>query len=163
MDPTGLGKVSESVAKLAEVVSGWVARKQEPKRIRAEAQAKAEAMEILTDAEILAQQKRTDAQIQDVEVRVRARDRLIKEQVLFQTNMEDVVERAVGALPGQVSEKPVSPDWIGEFFGHARHVSVPEMQELWGHLLADEVTKPGTFSRRAMRILRQFAKEDAEG
>lgn len=164
MDPGqgDIGKTSEAVAKLAELVADWVKRKQEPKRIRAEAQAKAEAMLILTDAGIASQQKRTSAEIEDFEVRLRARDRFVKEQVLFQTNMEDIVERAVDALPGEVSERPVPPDWIAEFFGHARHVSDPEMQQLWAHLLAGEVTTPGSFSRRAMNTLRQFAKEDAQ-
>ena len=163
MDPTAgdLGKVSEAFAKLAELVSGFVARNREPKRIRAEAQAKADAMLLVTDAEIAVQRKRTDAEIQDFEVRMRARDRFVKEQVLFQTNMEEVVNCAEAALPGQVSKQPVSPDWTTEFFEHARHISAPEMQELWGRLLAGEAADERGRTRDARLVGRVKAQVKA--
>jgi len=54
------------------------------------------------------------------------------------------------------SEEEISQDWINNFENEASQKSSSDMQELFGNILAGEITKPGSFSIRAVKILGQM-------
>ena len=48
----------------------------------------------------------------------------------------------------QVSDEPVNPDWFARWRREACLIGEPEMQVLWGRILAEEVKKPHAISLR---------------
>lgn len=62
----------------------------------------------------------------------------------------------------EASDKSVDDDWIFSWRDNAGRVSVNELQELWGRILAGEVKQPGTFSLRTLDFLKGLSKIEAE-
>lgn len=81
-----------------------------------------------------------------------------------QKNIEDINEKAAEIMvtEEEVSNDPLDEDWITRFFDYAEDVSDEDMQNLWSQILAGEVKKPGSFSMRALSILRSISKNEAE-
>ncbi|MBB4767565.1 DUF2806 domain-containing protein [Xanthomonas sp. LMG 8993] len=59
-------------------------------------------------------------------------------------------------------EQPPSEDWLTRWRDSAEKVSEDEMQRLWGRILAGEIKQPGTYSLRALEVIRNLSKEDAD-
>ncbi|WP_081087905.1 TIGR03899 family protein [Burkholderia cepacia] len=97
---------------------------------------------------------------QELEARTQARIR--HEAMREQQNIENVVAGAFENIPSEVSAADVDDDWLTSFFKLARTVSGTEMQALWSKVLAREVGAPGTFSPRALDVLRKMTRQDAE-
>lgn len=142
--------ISEPITKLIETVSNAIGILYEPTRIRREARAEADA------AVILAKNK---AEIKDIEMR--ASERFYNQEIRRQRNIENITKKAVDALPERVSKEPLDEDWVYQFFQHCQDIGNDEMQSLWGRLLAGEVTNPGSFSLRTLRLVKEISKEDA--
>lgn len=52
-------------------------------------------------------------------------------------------------------------DWLDAFEDGASHAYDDEVRALWAHLLTGEIDKPGSFSKRAIRILRDMSIHEA--
>lgn len=148
--PVDLRALSEPAVKLIETVRDAVGVVYEPTRIRRKAKAEADA------AVILARNK-----IEVRQIEIRASERLISRELRRQDNIEKITKKAVDALPSSVSKDPVDQDWISRFFENCQDIGNEEMQSLWAKLLAGEVAKPGTFSLRTLRVIRDLARDDA--
>jgi hypothetical protein len=148
--PVDLKALSEPAVKLIEAVRDAVGVVYEPTRIRRKAKAEADAAVILARS-----------QIEVREIEVRASERLIRRELRRQENIEKITRKAVDALPAAVSKEPVDQDWISRFFENCQDIGNEEMQSLWAKLLAGEVAKPGTFSLRTLRVIRDLARDDA--
>ena len=61
----------------------------------------------------------------------------------------------------QASDEAVDTDWLFRWRDYAGSVSSEELQGLWGRLLAGEVKSPGSFSYRALELLRNLSVEEA--
>jgi len=61
-----------------------------------------------------------------------------------------------------VSDIPVDPDWITKWVSKAENVTNIDMQELWAKVLAGEIKKPGSFSKRALDSLFNMSCDDAK-
>lgn len=59
-------------------------------------------------------------------------------------------------------EQPPSEDWLTRWRDSAEKVSEDEMQRLWGRILVGEIKQPGTYSLRALEVIRNLSKEDAD-
>lgn len=59
------------------------------------------------------------------------------------------------------ADASVSDDWLAQWKDGAQQVSAEEMQGLWAKLLAREVNRPGTYSLRALALLRTLSPGDA--
>lgn len=95
----------------------------------------------------------------DLEERLQAR---LKHQSLQeQTNIDSVVAGATNQVPPNPTSEEVDPDWLRGFFEHARNVSNEQMQVLWSRVLALEVGIPGTFSPKALDVLRKMTRREA--
>lgn len=81
-----------------------------------------------------------------------------------QANIENVTTNAAKYLAreNEVSESEPDEDWITRFFNSAQDISSQEMQQLWGKILAGEIKQPGTYSLRALDVLRNLTKSEAQ-
>lgn len=88
-----------------------------------------------------------------------------------QKNLDAIAHKAVSELPllsppGSVGDPAIpaeiSDDWLNTFESEAENMSSDYMRTVFGKLLAGEVVRPGTFSRRAVKILGQMEKPEAE-
>lgn len=61
----------------------------------------------------------------------------------------------------QVSDEPVNPDWFARWRREACLIGKPEMQEIWGRILAEEVKNPHAISLKTLDILKNITGEDA--
>ena len=84
--------------------------------------------------------------------------RVLREQV----NLDMISQRAASEIQdagdsiGQSSEESsdeINDDWLNAFEVEARQKSTEEMQALFGKILAGEITRPGSFSTRTIKIL----------
>jgi hypothetical protein len=147
-----LKALSQPAVKLIEAVRDAVGIVSAPTRVRGKAKSKAR-----TDVVPILARSRTDVR----KIEARASDRLITREMRRQENIEDITKMAVDALPSSVSKDLVDQDWISRFFENCQDIRNEEMQLLWAKLLAMEVAKPGTFSLRTLRVIRDLAKDDA--
>jgi hypothetical protein len=146
----GIGKLSEPLTKLVEVTANGIGRYYEPTRITCEAKANAEAKEIELKSKI---------ELSNIErrskLRVEYRERLRQE------NIEKVVSLSSEVMPDSVSEDPVDIDWTLQYFDIIQDVCDEDMQTLWSKILAGEVSKPGSYSKRTLYFLKTLDKKDA--
>ena len=147
-DLVGLGKVG---VRLVEKISDATGVLYEPARItrRAKAEAKAAIIQAEADVEVAG-------------IRERAAQRFVDEQIRHQANMEAIIEKASSRIQEDASPEDMADDWLLNFFDKSRMVSDDEMQEVWAHILADEAKYPGAYSRRAVNILSELDKADAQ-
>lgn len=154
MNYKALGRAAE---KLVDTVRHVIDLAAGPERIRAkivaEAEGEATAMVALAEAR---------SKVTGIEARTVAR--LEKLEIRRQENIEGIVRKAADALPPpeQVSEQPVDVDWISRFFQECQDISHDQMQQVWARILAAEVARPGSFSRRTLGIVRDLTKDEAE-
>jgi hypothetical protein len=147
---TAITAAVQPVTKLIETISAGIGEVYEPFGIvrRAKAEAKAEIIRAETDVE-------------KQEIARRAAERLVAQEVRRQENIEAVVDAAAKKLPATVSADPVDPDWTARFVDAAQDISNTQLRELFAAVLAREVTKPGSSSKRTLGILRDLSAVEA--
>jgi hypothetical protein len=145
-DLIGIAKLVETIGKAV----GWYLKPQQVRRLAA----------ANADAEITRELGHQSA----LDIAQRAETLRKLESIREHRNLEAVIREAGNVLSGRqhVSASPVEPDWVAEFFSHARQVSDGDMQALWARLLAEEIASPGEISRRTLVVLRQLSKLEAE-
>jgi len=152
MEIKDLAGLSEPSSKLIEVVSKAVGTIYEPTRIRREAKALADALITKTKAEIEVE-----------EIRYRAANRLVAQEIKKQENIESVARQAaamVHTMPA--TDQAIDEDWLNRFILDAQEVSDARLQTVWAKLLAGEFQSPGAFPRRVFRLIKDFEPKDAE-
>ena len=87
--------------------------------------------------------------------------RVVAQEVRRERNISLIAANAAAFMPKQVSAEPVDPDWLARFFGSGQDVSTPELQSLWGEVLAREVAAPGVTSLKTLDVLRNMTKNEA--
>ncbi|PTL75526.1 DUF2806 domain-containing protein [Vitiosangium sp. GDMCC 1.1324] len=156
MEIKDLAGVSGPVEKLVQVVADGIGAIAYPWIVRREARAIADAQKILADGGLAfesATMKSLPAQIAS---------RITYQEAKRQNNLLKIVDEARKALPENVSQEPVDPDWGNRFFAGAQEISNEQMQQLWGRLLAGEVARPGSVSPRTLDHLRNMTSSDAK-
>ena len=152
--PAGLGGLTNPATMLIEKVSNALGRHFDPSQTvrMAEAEAKANRIRAISEAE-------TDIEV--AELRHRAAERFIYEEMKKQSNMEDITQKAIPHLTENAEPEKIEDDWIANFFEKIRIVSDEQMQELWAQILAGEGNSPGSFSRKTVNLLADLDKRDA--
>jgi len=139
------GKLTEPITKLIEVISKGVGRLYEPthKVKMAEAELKEKVLKDLSE-------------VITKEIQLRGFQFFVSQATKKQINIESKY------LPTEISD-PNNPDdsWVLDFFDLSQNCTDEEMQELWAKLLADEVDKPGSHSRRVMHFLKILSPTEA--
>jgi len=149
--------------KLIEVVSNAIGTLYEPRQLVRVARAEVEAQRIKviegakTEA-LLANDESRFAELTAIEKRV------VAKELKRQNNLNNVVAVATQSLKDDkdVSSEPVNPDWATRFFDIAQDISDETMQDLWGRILAGEVTRPKSYSLRTLDVLKNITREEAE-
>lgn len=139
--------VSETIHLIREVIGLYTG----PARIRNEAKANAEAMLINAQAEIARD-----------ELLQRAAHRLAAQERLRQQNLEEIVARATTDLANSGGVKHPDADWLGQFVQAAQDTSEPTIQALWAKILAGELERPESCSRRTLQMVRNLSREEAK-
>lgn len=56
----------------------------------------------------------------------------------------------------------VDEEWLSRFFDSAKHISDEDIQLIWGHILANELSSPGSVPKRLIDILSYIEPKQAE-
>jgi hypothetical protein len=154
--------IPKSVAKLIDTVGEQAGLIAAPHHVRRNADAQAAAAITLAKAGVEVETIQKEGTIALAELDARAAVRMKARESRRQKNIEGALRRAALALPEHVSDEPVDPDWVAQFFDGCQDIGDAQMQILWGRLLAGEVAAPGTFSRQTLATVRLLSKPDAD-
>ncbi|MDR3401111.1 MAG: DUF2806 domain-containing protein [Chthoniobacter sp.] len=146
-----IGKLAKPIDTLVKKIASATGMLYAPTHARR--MAKAEADAALTKAH-------SENAVSDLKRRTATR--LMQEEMRKQENMEGITERAIPQLEDKADASKTDDDWMANFFEKCRNVSNEEMQQLWAKILAGEVNKPGSFSKRTISFLADIDKNDAE-
>ena len=123
---------------------------------RAETAARIELINVTAGQ--IAQQMEIDPEYARVAVR-KFGHRVLREQV----NLDMISQRAASELrddggardqsDSEESGDTISDDWLNAFEAEGRQISTEEMQVFFGKMLAGEIKRPGSYSRRTVKIL----------
>lgn len=93
-----------------------------------------------------------------------ALESLINKQIKNMVNIDSIVNKAIDLMKDkkEVSDIPVDNDWMYRFINSAQNISNDEIQNLWGKLLAGEVSKPNSYSLRTLEVLRNMTTYEAK-
>ena len=152
--------ITKPITELIKVVSKGIGTLYEPRHITKKAEAEAKALEITersrTNAEIERRERLSESDI-------RIQNRLMAQERMRQKNIDDVVDIAANQLKGEkeVPKDKISVDWATRFFNTIQDISDEEMKLIWGKLLAGEIKTPGSYSLRAIELLKNLTSEEA--
>ena len=151
IDTSGLAKPATM---LIEKISNAFGRHFDPSQTVRIALAEGEANKIRALSE-------AETEIEVADLRARAADRILNEEMTRQENIENITKKAIPELTGNASPEDIEDDWITNFFDKCRIVSDDEMQELWAKVLAGQGNNPGSFSRKTVNLMADLDKRDA--
>ncbi|PKI17239.1 TIGR03899 family protein [Colwellia sp. 12G3] len=93
-------------------------------------------------------------------------DRTVKRarlsQLRKQQNIENIMQKTLGYCANFDIGQRTDHDWLSRYIALSEDVSNPTMQDLWAKILAGELTKPGSFSFKALQIFRDMSIYDAK-
>lgn len=108
--------------------------------------------------------KKINAQgdIDALKIRLTGLDALLGPEARKLKNFNSVVNKSIPLINNTAPVENIEDDWLANFFEKASMFSDDQVQEIWARILAEEVNKPGAFSRRTINELESFSKNDAE-
>lgn len=77
-------------------------------------------------------------------------------------NLEEIFDLALEYSLDQGKQEEIDPDWFFSFIELAETIHSSAMQELWAKIFSVEISRPGTFSLRALQTLKQLTQKDAK-
>lgn len=93
-------------------------------------------------------------------------DRSIKRERLAnlrkQNNIETIIEKTVTFCASKAIDKRTDLDWFYRYITLAENVSNKTMQDLWAKILAGELSRPGSYSLKALKVFRDMSIVDAK-
>ncbi|MFJ3075310.1 MULTISPECIES: DUF2806 domain-containing protein [Pseudomonas] len=146
-----LSNLTQPASILIEKISNAIGVLYEPKKIIKLAQAQAHADLIKFNSK---------AQLSELEQR--AIHNLIQRETIKQDNIEKITANAILSLPPDANPEDISKDWLSYFFNHCDSVSEPEMQRVWGEILARKSSDPSSYSKKTISTLGILESDDAE-
>lgn len=79
-----------------------------------------------------------------------------------QQNIEAIMEKAFAFCSKASLDKRPDLDWFSRYITLAEDVSNKTMQDLWAKILAGELSRPNSFSLKALKIFREMSIIDAK-
>lgn len=177
-----LAGLSEPLKRLIEVIAEGIGGVSRPLLTRKNADAKAYEIRTIAqsiadsqkllgpvtyeDGSILMEASASKEQhvLPDATLDQRVLSRIAYQEARKQTNIEQITHHAAEELRDEQkinSERPNS-DWTARFFRIAEDITTDQMQMLWGKVLAGEVKRPGSYSLRALDLLKNITQQEAE-
>lgn len=145
-----LGKLTEPATALIEKISNAVGILYEPRRIikLAEAQAHADLINF-----------NSKKNLTDLEQRAIAS--LIEKEKIKQDNVEKITINAISSLSNDAKPEEISNDWLNYFFNQCEIITEPDMQRVWGEMLARKASSSTEYSKRTLSVLATLEPSDA--
>jgi len=79
-----------------------------------------------------------------------------------QQNLEVIIKKSLSYCSNSEVTDKADPDWFNTFTQLAEDVSNKTMQDLWAKILAGEISQPGSFSTKTLKIFREMSIADAK-
>lgn len=79
-----------------------------------------------------------------------------------QQNIENIMQKTLGYCANSDVKQRTDQDWFSRYINLAEGISNATMQDLWAKILAGELTKPGSFSFKALQVFRDMSIYDAK-
>lgn len=76
-------------------------------------------------------------------------------------NLERILERALDFSVDKTSHENIDADWFFSFIDMAENIYSAGMQDIWGKIFATEISKPGSFSVRSLKVLQEITQREA--
>jgi len=146
-----LGKLSKAITTLIKKMASAAGIVYAPTHTRRMAKAKADAALIKAQSEL-----------EVASLRRRAANRVLLEEMRNQENIESITESAFPLLEDRADASNVDDDWVANFFAKCKMTSRKELQLIWARILAGQVNKPGSFSKRTVNFLAEVDEKDAK-
>lgn len=163
------------ISKLFETVSRGLGLLYEPHHKRKMAQASAEEIKVIDQAinqttgfPITYENGKISVDSEyNTELLERTFSRMFYQEMVKQENIDTIVHHAVIELSEvdnkeEISTDEVETDWALRFINSIEDVSDPDMQKIWGKILAGETKQPGTYNLRTLNILKNISRKEAE-
>lgn len=107
-----------------------------------------------------------EAPLLPIEKRMPLEDRSNKRKRLSklrkQENIEAIMEKTNTFFDNKLLDKRPDFDWFNRYISLADNVSNKTMQDLWAKILAGELTHPGSYSLKALKVFRDMSIADAK-
>jgi len=114
----------------------------------------------------MAQQFGLEAAILPIEKQMPIEDRCTKRERLAnlrkQKNIETIMEKTFAFCGSKSIDKRTDLDWFNRYVTLAENVSNKTMQDLWAKILAGELSRPGLYSLKALKVFRDMSIIDAK-
>ena len=167
--PLGLWKyIFSGLGSVGSIVFAPQIAQQKAKAMKITAQGEADAMKITAQGEADAINtflSQLDPSVQITERGLILDGETIQQRISYQAkkkqrNIVSVIQEASKQLEGkEVPNHEPDHDWTSHFFNYVQDVSDEEIQILWAKILAGEVKRKGSTSRRTLRILSELDQE----
>lgn len=146
-----LGKLSQPATTLIEKISDAIGVWYEPRRMVKQAQAQAHVDLI-----------KFNSARQLSELEQRAMESFVAREAKKQDNIERITANAINSLSTDSEPEEISSDWLSYFFSKCEYISEPEMQRVWGEILARKASDATEYTRKTIEILSILESADAE-
>ena len=114
----------------------------------------------------ITQQFGLEAPLLPIEKQMPLEDRCNKRERLAilrrQENIEAIMEKTFSFCANNAIDKRPDLDWFNRYITLAEDVSNNTMQDLWAKILAGELSRPGSYSLKAIKIFRDMSIVDAK-
>jgi len=95
-----------------------------------------------------------------IEDRARKRERLL--HLRKQQNLEMIIQKTIGYCSDSEITDRADQDWFNSYLALAEDIGNRTMQDLWAKILAGEISQPGTFSLKALKVFRSLNINEAK-
>ena len=113
------------------------------------------AKQFVLDGALIAAEKQMP-----IEDRARKRERLI--HLRKQQNLETIIQKTLAYCSDSEITDRADQDWFNSYLSLAEDISNRTMQDLWSKILAGEISQPGSFSLKALKVFRSLNINDAK-
>ncbi len=107
-----------------------------------------------------------EAPLLPVEKQMPLEDRSSKRERLAglrkQENIEAIMEKTFNFCASKSIDKRPDLDWFNRYITLAENVSNKTMQDLWAKILSGELSRPGLYSLKALKVFRDMSIVDAK-
>jgi Protein of unknown function (DUF2806) len=158
-DSKDIAKCFNKLLATIQAPFSWWAKNREPVS-EAKAVTKAARIRVKAVHDLMANYGLKKEEAEALVLRTGHRDLL--QSIRQQRNIEAIVQGAALVLPEAVDGQPVDEDWTADFFEQCKNVSNEKMRSVWSKVLAGEVARPGSFSRRTLSFVRQLSQDEAD-
>jgi uncharacterized repeat protein (TIGR03899 family) len=92
----------------------------------------------------------------------RTSKRLRLSQLRKQQNIENIIQKTSLYCADFEIEHRLDFDWLARFISLSEDICNASMQDLWAKILAGELTEPGSFSFKSLKVFRDMSIHDAK-